>query len=132
MLRGYSARFGAFFQKTLREFLQRVRKLITLGFFLRPCTDLFDPLALVTTIKFTPVDPGGFQQAIQLINGITPLLLDLVNARENLFVPGSQRFVIRRRSLDDRRFPLQIAIDVSQQSLRSFPRFKNHQRNVAG
>ena len=47
-------------------------------------------------------------------------------------MPGGQRFVIRRWGLDNRRFPLQIAIDISQQRLRSFPRFKNHLRNVAG
>ena len=101
-------------------------------FFLRPRADLFDPLALITAIKFTPVNSGGFHQAIQLINRITPLLLDLVNAYENLFMPGGQRFVIRRWRLDNRRFPLQIAIDISQQRLRAFPRFKNHLRNVAG
>ena len=103
-----------------------------MSFFLRPRADLFDPLPLVTAIKFTSVDPGGFQQAIQFINGIAPLLLDLTNARENLFVPGGQRFVIGRRGLDNRRFPLQIAIDIPQQRLRSFPRFKNRLRNVAG
>ena len=103
-----------------------------MSFFLRPRADLFDPLTLVSAIKFTPIDPGGFQQTIQLINRITPLLLDLVNARENVFMPGGQRFVIGRRSLDNRCFPLQIAIDISQQRLRPFPRFKNHLRNVAG
>ena len=61
MLRDYTTRFGAVFQKALREFLQCVRKLVASGFFLCPGADLFDPLSLITTIKFTSVDPGCFQ-----------------------------------------------------------------------
>ena len=88
-----AARFGTFFQKTLGEFFQGIRQLITLRFFLRPGAYLLNPLALITPVKFTSVDPRGFQQSVQLINRIAPLLLDLVDACEDFFVSGCQRFI---------------------------------------
>ena len=72
-----------------------------MGLFLRPCADLFDPLALVTAIKFTPVNPGGLQQAIKLINGIAPLRITLSDSGIPFFAPftGAQLSRTKSRSV---------------------------------
>jgi hypothetical protein len=66
MLRDNAIGFGTLKKKTLREFFQCIRELIAARLLLRPGADLVDPFALVTAVKFAPVDPGIFDDRLNL------------------------------------------------------------------
>ncbi len=88
---------------------------------LLPSADLVDPFSLIATVKLASINTRRFDQRIQFTHCVAPLLFYRINTRHNLRVTGSQRFIIGRRCFDNRRFALQITINIAQQRLRPFP-----------
>ena len=121
MLRHNAIGFGSFNQKTLREFFQRIRELIPSRLFLCPGADLIDPFPLICTVKFTSVDPGIFDDRLNLADRRIPLLLDGRNFGGNFFMARSESFICWRRRFDYRCFTLKIAIDGTQKLLGALP-----------
>ena len=66
MLRHNAVGFGPLSQETLGEFLQRVRELVAPRLFLRPGADLVDPFSLIATVELATVNPGIFDNGVNL------------------------------------------------------------------
>ncbi len=89
--------------------------------FFCPGAHLLDPFSLIATVKLASINTRRFDQRIQFTHCVAPLLFYGINTRHNLRVAGSQRFIIGGRCFDNRRFALQITINIAQQRLRPFP-----------
>ena len=87
MLRHNAVGFSPLNQKTLREFLQCVRELVASRLFLRPGADLVDPFPLIAAVKLASINPGIFDDCVNLANGLNPFLLDVGNLRDDFFMP---------------------------------------------
>ena len=66
MLRHNAVGFCPLSQETLGEFLQRVRELVAPRLFLRPGADLVDPFSLIATVELATVNPGIFDNGVNL------------------------------------------------------------------
>ena len=121
MLRNNAIGFGSLNQKTPGKFFQRIRELVTARLFLRPGSDLIDPFPLIATVKLAPVDPGVFDNGVDLADRLNPFLLNGCNLRDDFFVARGQRFIRRRWRFNDRGLSLEIALNGAQKLLRAFP-----------
>lgn len=83
MLRHNAVGFGPLSQETLGEFLQRIRELVASRLLLRPGADLVDPFPLIATVKLASVNPGIFDDCVNLANGLNPFLLNIRNSRDD-------------------------------------------------
>ena len=106
MYRRRAVRFGALKQEGLGELLQRIRKLVAQGLFLGPGGHFLQPFPLIAAIKLAPVEARVFQHRLNLAHLCQPLLLQRVDAFDNLLMAFGQRFVSRRRRFELRRLSL--------------------------